>query len=169
MCRLPKEQLQGNSSSTHRACCYPLGSRMPVFSFLPSGWILWSNLIKSQPLWLHILLDLTAVCTWLEGVSQLSNSIPWEIHLEKHETVPKPKLVPELLLVGVGQVQLAILLPPRQISHCLLSAQKFFEYQRGLLQTSAWWSFASTNVGAVSETAQGEHTFESYVEGKGES
>lgn len=167
MHRLPKEQLQG-SSSTQQPSCYPLRSRMPGFSFLPSGWILWSNLVKSQPLWLHLLLDLATVCTWLDRVSQLINSIPWEALLEKHETESKPKTTPgtpahECVISG------AIWLPPRQISHCLLSVQMCLEYQQGLLQTSAWWPLASTNVEGVSKTAQGEHTFKPYVEGKGES
>lgn len=165
MHRLPKEQLQG-SSSTHRPSCYPLGSKIPGFSFLPSGWILWSNLVKSQPLWLHLLLDLTTLCTWLEGVSQLINSIPWEALLEKHES--KPKTTPGTPAHG-HVISAAILMPSRQIPHCLLSVQMFLEYQQGFLQTSAWWPLALTNVEGVSKTAQGTHTFKPYVEGKGES
>lgn len=56
-------------------------------------------------------LDLTTVCTWPEGVSQLINSSPWEAQLEKHKTESKPKTSPGTPAHG-HVISAAILLSP---------------------------------------------------------
>lgn len=147
MCRHRKEQVQ----SYTRHSCYPFISRTPALCLEPME----QTNLKSKPFFLCLLMTLTAICTWLDGVPQLISCIPWEICLEKQKSESKPytssgtpaqeALISEAFWgllsssrnvdSGTRESPLAFLIAScRQIS-CLLSAQISLSNQQGLLQT----------------------------------